>query len=69
MKLYLVASTTESGDDYSYIWQNKPTRDEILDVLFRDWPQEFGENEDRYSDESDWTINAPDEATEIETED
>ena len=63
-KVWVVSSMTESGDEYTYVFDYPPTRDEILDRLFEDWPQEFGEDEDRFSDEGDWTINAPDEAEE-----
>lgn len=60
MKVWVVQSMTESGDDYSYVFGFKPTRAEILDVLYEDWSCEFGPEEDRYSDPDEWTINAPD---------
>ena len=67
MKLYLVAGMTESGDEYSYIWKKRPTPEQIEATLRRDWSFEFGEEDD--SPESEWTINMPDRAEEIETED
>lgn len=67
MKLYVIQSSTESGDDYLYIWQNKPTMEEVERKLRLDWPSEFGDDDDDDSD--NWTINMPDRVQEIETED
>lgn len=62
MKLYVVQGMTESGDDYFYIWQNKPTYDVFKERIMIDWPDEFEDGEDS-------TMNLPGAATVMETED
>lgn len=62
MQLYVINGQTESGDDYLYIWQNKPTVADIYTALMDDWPDEFDE------DGNDVTMNIPGLVT-IYTED
>jgi len=56
MKLYVVSGQTESGDDYVFIWQNEPTKEQIEAV---GWPEEMEAG----------TMNLPSSAQGYETED
>ena len=74
MKVYVVSSVTESGDEYLYVWAKRPSTEDILKRLFKDMPHEFcnwAGKEHRslaaaQKDDSGWTINAPDDADEVE---
>ncbi|SFZ81681.1 hypothetical protein SAMN02983003_0631 [Devosia enhydra] len=63
MKVYIVSGTTESGDDYLYVWRNPPDYVDFLTAIRKDWPDEFDE------DGLDATMNLPDAASALETED
>jgi len=56
MKVYVVSGQTESGDDYLYVWLKRPTKEQIKAI---GWPEEMEAG----------TMNLPDEAKEVETED
>ncbi len=66
-KVYVVSGETWSGDSYLYAWKKAPTKAEIEAVMRRDWPSEFGTEDD--PSEDNWTIDPPDRAKEVETED
>ncbi len=41
MALYILTGRTESGDDIGpYVWERKPTREDINRVFLRDIPDE-----------------------------
>lgn len=39
-KVYVYASTTESGDAFLYVWAKRPTFADIQAVIDRDMPEE-----------------------------
>ena len=47
--MYVVPVKTESGDEFYYLWENKPTKDQVFAAIRRDMPDEFDDaNNENY---------------------
>lgn len=53
-KVFALLLSTESGDDYSWAFNRKPTEDEVFAVFQRDIPQELGEAQGETDPEYKW---------------
>lgn len=59
--VYLLLLTTESGDDYHWVFNARPTTEQVFDIFKRDVPDELGEAlgtpEDRWGYCQSWRID------------
>lgn len=52
--IFVLSLQTESGDDFTWVFNRRPTKDEVFSIYQRDIPEELGEAQGYTDPEDKW---------------